>query len=142
MIDWTNWDVKFPKTWMKRRKTIHHKFMNDLVNTSECGPFDGGCVVVAEALQQVIGGEIVVLISPRTRQADHAAVSMGGMLWDYDGPLPPLPFMRRFEKHELLEYSYQKFRPISNGDLPEAYRDEELKHRLAAAFEQMLPEFQ
>jgi hypothetical protein len=71
--------------WEKRIEAIHEEFYEQIVGTTECGPFDGGCVVTAQALQKVIGGEIMVLIRSNDR-ADHAVVLKDDLLWDFDGP--------------------------------------------------------
>lgn len=130
--------------WNKRRRRIHRRFYGDLVPTAECGAFDGGCVVVAQALHAVIGGEIVVLVR-ENGNADHAAVFLDGMLWDYDGPLPPSKFIKRFIETELgvgLPFTCVGFRTIREGDLKNAYRDDALAGRLSDLFLEMLPEFQ
>lgn len=130
------------REWNARRKDIHEAFYEDLVGTARCGPFDGGCVVVAEALHSVIGGEIVVLVRSGTDRADHAAVLLDGKLWDFDGPLAPTAFIRRYERTELCHMqSCSGYRPIRDGDLEEAYRDPDLRDRLSAMFREMLPEF-
>ena len=99
-----------------------------LIEAAECGPFDGGCVVFAQALQRVMGGHIVVLTSPRGI-AEHACVEFDQRLFDYDGPLPPAAFIERFSKNELATIS--GFRAIEASDLPEAYRGIKLEDDLA-----------
>jgi len=125
--------------WDELRSSIHEAFYDDLVKTSDCGAFDGGCLVVAKALQAVIGGEIVVLVRDDDT-ADHAAVASRGLIWDYDGPLTPSQFIERFNRQELshLPWECSGYRPIRDGDLPRAFRDDALVLRLAAHFAQML----
>lgn len=127
------------REWQSLRGLIHDEFYADLLHSGECGPFDGGCVVVAEALQRIVGGEIVVLVRGDDR-ADHAVVSKDGKLWDYDGPMPPASFIARFNREELSHASWScvGYRPIRSGDLPNAIRDEALVTRLAGLFEKML----
>lgn len=127
------------RNWKTKRKLIHEELYDDLLRSADCGPFDGGCVVVAQALQKVFGGEIVVLVRDNDR-ADHAAVFKDGKLWDYDGPLTPSAFIDRFNKEELAHtaWSCVRYRPIRSDDLPNACRNEALANRLAGLFEKML----
>jgi hypothetical protein len=100
----------------------------EILAVGDCGPFDGGCVVFANALQSVIGGKIVVLIDPNGR-ADHAAVARGGLLYDFDGPLPPVDFVERFCENERVTIA--GYRPIDANDLPGAVRDKALQAKLS-----------
>lgn len=129
------------KSWKACIRGIHDEFYVDLVGTAECGAFDGGCLVVAKALQAVIGGDIVVIVR-RDDTADHAAVLKDGMLWDYDGPRKPQSFIDRFTRTELrgLPWKAVGFRPIRSLDLPYAYVDEALEERLAEIFARALPD--
>ena len=102
----------------------------DILDNVECGPFDGGCVLVAQALQQIHGGDIVVLVNDKGI-ADHAAVKVGNNLIDFDGALPVKQFVKRFEDNEHT--NIKSIRPIQKGDLPEAPRDEELVPQLVNA---------
>ena len=95
----------------------------DILEPEDCGPFDGGCVLVAQALQKIHGGDIVVLINDRGN-ADHAAVKIGNTLLDYDGPLPVDKFVKRFEKNEHVKIT--GIRPMKDSDLPEATRNQTL----------------
>jgi hypothetical protein len=95
----------------------------DILEPEDCGPFDGGCVLVAQALQQIHGGDIVVLINDRGN-ADHAAVKIGNTLLDFDGPLPVEKFIKRFEKNEHVKVT--GIRPMKDGDLPDATRNQSL----------------
>lgn len=128
------------REWMALRRTIHDDFYDDLVETSGCGAFDGGCVVVAQALQRVIGGDVVVLVRADD-QADHAAVLSDGKLWDYDGPLTPSKFIDRLNRTELSSTPWRcvGYRVLHENDLPEAYRDDVLEGRLADLFRRILP---
>lgn len=91
-----------------------------IVQAHDCGPFDGGCVLFAQALQNVIGGDVAVIINAQGR-ADHAAVFLNGKLYDFDGPLAPNLFMRRFEINEHVKIG--GWRTLEAGDLEEAIRD-------------------
>ncbi|WP_315922499.1 hypothetical protein [Mesorhizobium sp. SP-1A] len=125
--------------WEERIEAIHEEFYEQIVTTAECGPFDGGCVVTAQALRKVIGGDIVVLVRPDDR-ADHAVVLKDDQLWDFDGPLPPDAFIQRFNATELSGMPFQcvSYRPIRETDLDKAYRGDELVEKLEALFRQAL----
>lgn len=118
-----------------RNKT---KIYNLMVNKIDCGPFDGGCVTVAMALQMALGGEIVVLVgtphgNTSEEAAQHAALSLNGKLIDGDGPLPVKAFVNRFVNAELKHVGgyITGVRAIEPGDLPEAPRDNELAIQIA-----------
>lgn len=107
------------------------KIYSLLVNTVDSGPFDGGCVIFARALQMKHGGDIVVLTA--NGSADHAALYLHGMLIDADGPAEPKQFIKRFMKNEYTSYSNKMvdgIRPIENSDLPDAPRSEELSQQI------------
>lgn len=102
-----------------------------IIEVGDCGPFDGGCVVFAQALQRVIGGDIVVL-TRSNGQGDHAAVEYCGQLYDADGPLPPAEFIERFARNEFANVT--GYRMMHPGDLREAVRDSSLEDRLVGIF--------
>lgn len=114
-----------------------NRFYSILVDGVGSGPFDGGCVVVAQAIQARHGGEIVVLIGqsrPDTKfVAQHAAVKLGDYLIDFDGPALIKDFVRRFERNELVHTGGQisDIRPIQDKDLPDAPRNTALAQKLA-----------
>lgn len=114
--------------WSRLKAGIDNDFCRMILDTAGCGPFDGGCLVVARALQKVVGGEIVVLTRAGGR-AEHAAVFRNGVLIDYDGPLEPMSFIRRFNVSEFA--STVGFRNIEAADLPGAYRSADLEDQLA-----------
>jgi len=102
----------------------------DFLDTLGYGPLDGGCVVFAQAVQQVFGGEIVSLLRTDTWEADHAAVRLNGELLDADGSLPEAKAIERFAKAEGVSIS--GVRPFKDSDLPEAGRDADLVKRTAS----------
>jgi len=114
-----------------------NKFYNLLVSAVDSGPFDGGCVIVAQAIQMKYGGEIVALLGPSQKGskvvAQHAAVKIGDQLIDFDGPLPMQDFVRRFERNELSSTGggITTVRLLNDDDLPDAPRDKELSLKLA-----------
>ena len=104
-----------------------NKIYTMLINTVDSGPFDGGCVVFARALQMKFGGDVMVLTGKHG--ADHAVLQLNGKLIDADGPAEPKEFIRRFEQNELAQIT--GIRPIELNDLPEAPRSEELSQQIA-----------
>lgn len=102
----------------------------NVLNPLGCGPFDGGCVLVAQALQQIHGGHIVVLTDANDR-AQHAAVYANNQLIDYDGAANLKTFVRRFEHNEQV--NIQGIRPMRDTDLPDAPRNPELIPKLVKA---------
>ena len=114
--------------WKKLIRPVHDRLYDDLVSSTGCGTFDGGCLILAQALRTVIGGEIVVL-TRSCDMADHAVIERDGRLWDYDGPLRPAAFIKRFNRSERA--CCMTFRSMREGDLPDAVRDETIVSRIA-----------
>ena len=116
-----------------------NKIYSLLINTVGTGPFDGGCVVFARALQIKFGGEIGVLVGQAQRTtstdtfAQHAVLMFDNMLVDADGSATPGEVVRRFTKNELAHVggSITQVRKIQPDDLPEATRNEELSTTIA-----------
>lgn len=108
-----------------RNRNIIYKLLVDSTNS---GPFDGGCVIFAQALQIKYGGEIIVLLD-KNGQADHAAVKIKDVLIDADGPAEINNFIKRFERNERVGIS--EIRPIRNNDLPDAPRNLDLSKKIA-----------
>lgn len=86
--------------WRRVRPFFHNTAITLIVGEIGCGPFDGGCVIVARAIQTIIGGKIMVLVA-EDDQAEHAVVEHNGLLWDYAGPARPRTMIRRFNRAEL-----------------------------------------
>ena len=100
-----------------------------LFAATNAGPFDGGCVVVAEALRLRFGGEVWVLVRA-DGVADHAVLKLGDRFADADGWADSLEaILGRFNANEHAEAVGG--RPIEDGDLPEAPRDEKAARKLA-----------
>lgn len=125
------------RSWNMRRILIDEDFRADLEATIDCGPFDGGCVIVAQALKSVIGGEIVGLVD-KNDEVGHAVVLLDGQLWDYDGPMPPKAFIARFNRLEA-PWKCVGYRKFHDNDLELAYRDDALVERLTTSFRRMMP---
>ncbi len=114
-----------------------NKIYNLLLAAADSGPFDGGCVIMARAIQIKHGGDIVVLVGHSQRNTDeaaqHAVVDLGNLLVDADGPLAPKQFVQRFEKNELTHAGGKitGIRPIHPNDLPNAPRNEQASAQIA-----------
>lgn len=124
--------------WKSAIEPAHERFYDVLVGSAGCGAFDGGCVVVAQALQAVVGGDIHVVVDEDGR-AQHAAVFVDEHLWDYDGPRWPKRFIREFDRLEGLGGRCASHRPIASGDLPEAVRDDALMQELSSILREVVP---
>jgi hypothetical protein len=123
------------ESWPFRNKT---KVYNLLIDRTDAGPFDGGCVVFAQALQLKYGGDIVVLVGKPNRSSTqstalHAMLNLNGRLVDADGPADPKTAVKRFVKNELAYAggTVDSVRPIAAQDLPDAPRDEQLAQEIA-----------
>ncbi len=122
------------ENWAFRNK---NKIYQLLIDQTGSGPFDGGCVVFAQALQLKYGGDIVSLVGRTTpdgpEAAQHAALHLNRKLIDADGPAEPEQFVKRFVQHEMASEggSISQVRPIQSQDLPEAPRDQNLAAKIA-----------
>ena len=125
--------------WVKLREDAESDIY-EVLSEFNCGPFDGGCVLIAMALQRALGGEIVSLVRANSDIADHAALSVDGVLWDIDGPLLPSEFIGQFERNELsaLGHVCGGYRPLKPTDLEDAPRDEQAVERLTEIIRTML----
>lgn len=99
----------------------------------ECGPFDGGCVIVAQALQRLVGGQICVLIGSSMRhdspeQPHHAVVKKGSKFWDADGESTAEVLLARWQADEGINVT--GIRKMLPGDLLEAPRNPQLSDRI------------
>jgi len=107
-----------------------------IIEATECGPFDGGCVFVADALLEATGGELMVLTF--NGQAEHACVFYDGLYYDFDGAKEKDEFIKNFKEQELSyrpevnSYSAFDIRPFIDGDLPEAPRNAELSSHMSS----------
>ena len=99
-----------------------------MLNSIGCGPFDGGCLIVAYALQVRLGGEICVL-TRKDGSADHAVLRLGKLFFDADGMASEDEILQRFNENEqascvgIREYDCTR-------DLPDAARMPELTWEL------------
>ena len=113
--------------WVGRNRAA---FYRELLVATNAGPFDGGCVVVAQALHLKYGGEIVVL-ARADGVADHAALRLDDRYLDGDGMATSAPeLLARFNTLEMG--AAVSVRPLQDKDLPDAPRGLAVARRLAA----------
>lgn len=125
--------------WSAKLKLVHHTFTRTLKEKIGCGPFDGGCLIVAQAIHSIIGGEIGVLVD-KDDEALHAVVLKDGQLWDYDGPMEPGPFLQRYNTYvDDPRYRCIGHRLLTGWDLSEAMEDNDLARHLAKMIAYILP---
>lgn len=110
------------------------------------GPFDGGCVLFARALQIRYGGNIFVIVGTSSKdskkiQAQHAFLRIGNYCVDADGVENYLKYPESFAEKELdpIGGKVYSIRPIKSSDLPNAPRNEELSQKIAKLLPKKLP---
>lgn len=137
--------------WKGRLEPVRARFLDDLARHFESasgsgeplGPFNGGCLIVARALQSVIGGEIFAVVGGGEHEdyAMHAVVMKNGMLWDFDGPLSPEPFIERYNTFvDDPAFLVAGYRPMVEYDFCDAMESEELVCRLSEILRGALPD--
>lgn len=127
------------KDWQSLIDLVGDEVYDLVYAATGCGPFDGGCMVFARSLQRVFGGDLVVLVRPDDA-ADHAALHIDGMLLDFDGPLVPEDFIARFNEAESARTV--TWRPMREGDLEEAPRDDVAGEMIASVLTRGLSSLQ
>lgn len=101
-----------------------------MVSAIGCGPFDGGCVTFAMALQQAHGGEVYVICGSHrgphfAPKAQHAVLRLpSGDFMDFGTVGTGEEIIAVFNKEECMgRLSSASLRPIADDDLDEAPRD-------------------
>ena len=120
-----------------KEDSTNDKVMELLLDNIGAGPFDGGCVIVAKALQMIHGGEIMALVRP-DGIADHAVVQKGNTMYDFDGPGTPEEVISRFEKNEGARIT--DVRKLRMTDLTDAPRNSELAKQIASLMKEPVQE--
>ena len=108
-----------------------------LLETIGAGPFDGGCVVVAQALQRIHGGQVMGLVR-KDGIVEHAVVQNGDTMYDFDGPGSVEEVIKRFESNERTNIT--DVRPLQKTDLPDAPRDINVVEKLIPLLKDMVKE--
>lgn len=124
------------------KEAVYQLMLDDI----ECGPFDGGCLVFAQALQRLHGGDVVVVEGrcfsgwaahrePQYNgplQAQHAVLALpDGTYMDASGKCTARTMLARTAQSSKYVASADAIRPIQEGDLKEAARDDTLVAELA-----------
>lgn len=78
------------------------KILEILQESHDCGPFNGGCLMFADALQKKYGGELCVLYSKK--YAEHAVLLLDDMLHDFAYSVEPSIFIELFDQDWPLGY--------------------------------------
>jgi len=73
-----------------------------LNSAAEAGPFDGGCLVCAYAIQSAFGGDLVRLVNDAGR-TQHYGVRIDDCYFDFDGAASTQElWAKRFADNELV----------------------------------------
>lgn len=93
-----------------------------IVKITGSGPFDGGCVYVALALQSKLGPRATVcVLTDKNDLAQHAVACLGNLYFDWNGKATAEGMLKRFAKDEHCKVT--AIRPIAQyGDLTDARR--------------------
>lgn len=87
-----------------RRVYSDTRFWRILEHATGTGPFDGGCLICAQALVLAFGGELVRL--DRVVCADHYGAMVSGVLFDFDGQAAsPGCWIERFRSNEGVTHN-------------------------------------
>jgi hypothetical protein len=127
-------------------KTLRDGVYQRMLDRIDCGPFDGGCLVFAQALQRVNGGHLFVVegrcfsgwagfgkpLYQGAMLARHAVLALkDGDFMDALGRCEERTMLRRTARLARFVASAESLRPLREGDLPDAARDEDLVDRLS-----------
>lgn len=86
-----------------RRTYIAKEFWETLDSSIGAGPFDGACLVCAQALRDAAGeGEIVRIVDTSTNTTHHYGLRIGGTVYDFDGACDSRAWILRFSRNENL----------------------------------------
>lgn len=139
---------------MKAFKSASHKnkVYELMLERIDCGPFDGGCVVFAQALQHLYGGDLYVVegrcLSGNQRLsedeckllAQHAVLKLrDGRFIDAGGAASERAMLARTAREANFMVSAMRLRPLREDDLEEAPRDAALAVSLAKLLDDGVP---
>jgi hypothetical protein len=90
---------------LKRRNEVMDVLLN---SNAASGPFDGGCLIFAKALQFAFDTGVIVRMESDVygkKQAEHYGLALAdGTILDADGPASgPEEWVRRFTRNEILD---------------------------------------
>ena len=104
------------------------KILEILDNAYGYNPFNGCCLMFAEALQMKYGGEIYVVYSKKF--AEHAVLLLDGKLHDFAYSLEPESFIKRLNEDWSEGYKIIGYRKFEEEDLRDMKRDKELSSEI------------
>lgn len=85
------------------RRTYISKEFWDVLDAIGAGPFDGACLVCAQALKDAAGeGDIVRIVDTSTNTTYHYGLRIGGTVYDFDGACDSRTWIQRFSRNENL----------------------------------------
>jgi hypothetical protein len=141
----TNSNPTEPRVFRSRvHKNAVYTLMLDRI---DCGPFDGGCLVFARALERLHGGQVLVVEGrcfsgwacfrvPRydgPLLAQHAVLRLpDGRYMDALGACSERDMLARATQEALYIALPEAIRELRAGDLPDAVHDEDFATELAA----------
>lgn len=68
------------------QKIAHsNKLMRILLDVIDAGPYDGGCLIFAQALQMVLGGELIRIVRAKEPLTEHYGLLKDSVIYDADG---------------------------------------------------------
>lgn len=123
-----------------RRTYVSLAFWDLIDSAGIGGPFNGACLVCAEALRLAIGeGDIVRIEEPSTGVTHHYGLRTGGTIYDFDGACDSFSWIQRFARNENLEDRELK---VVTGicDSSSITEDECLSKRLSILLIKQMPE--
>lgn len=89
------------------------------LNHKDCGPLDGGCLVVAKALAKLMKGKVFVLVGRKNGSygPQHAVCKARGLFWDSEGGWAEKDLIARW--YRLERVGWGMLRAIRPGEISE-----------------------
>ena len=121
----------FPKPFLSGRE--RRRLGKDIIDITGCGPYDGGCLILATAMQRLVGGSVATLRSHGG--AEHAVLDFHGLVVDFEGGGNAAGMIKNFGSHQMLDvhaWDVQTMGPREEGDFPNAPYSEEMVQAVMA----------
>jgi hypothetical protein len=118
--------------WSSDGASVKDQVYTVLLDATDAGPFDGGCVLAAQALQKVVGGDIYALVNKDDR-AQHAVVKKGSAFYDFSGKKSQQAMLADFNRYEAMgeHQTAVGVRPLRADDLMNSPRNDQLAEKIA-----------
>ena len=110
------------------------RFWVTILDGSDSGPFDGGCLICAKAIILAAGaGELVRIVrSERPDTAEHYGARVNGVIYDFDGAaMTPEEWIERFAINEGVRDRPMSF-GIGLGDKGDTPEDAVIENKVAS----------